>query len=106
MKPVQEYTYMDLHTAGEPFRLIIDPTPAIPGKTMEEKRRYASEHLGDLRRLVLREPRGHDNMYGGLLMPPVREGSDIGILFMTTEGMTTMCGHGIICLTRTMAKTF
>lgn len=100
MKPTKEYSYLDLHTAGEPFRLIIDPVPDIPGETMEEKRQYAAQHLNELRRLVLLEPRGHNDMYGGLLMKPVRQGSDVGVLFMMAEGMTTMCGHGILCLAR------
>lgn len=100
MNVIQECSYLDLHTAGEPFRLITDPIPDIPGETMEQKRQYAAEHLQDLRRLVLLEPRGHDDMYGGFLMKPVHAGSDVGILFMMAEGMTTMCGHGILCLAR------
>lgn len=94
------YNYIDLHTAGEPFRLITEPVPDIPGATMEEKRRCAEEKLSGLRRMAMLEPRGHDNMYGGLLLPPVKPGSDTGVLFMMAEGMTTMCGHGMLCLAR------
>lgn len=100
MKSAQEYSYLDLHTAGEPFRLITDPIPDIPGETMEQKRQYAAAYLNQLRRLVLLEPRGHNDMYGGFLMKPVRTDSNMGVLFMMAEGMTTMCGHGILCLAR------
>ncbi|WP_418269691.1 proline racemase family protein [Hominenteromicrobium sp.] len=49
--------YLDFHVAGEPFRLITSGFPEIIGSTMEEKRRYAAEHLDDLRRLTILEPR-------------------------------------------------
>jgi proline racemase len=44
------------------------------------------------------EPRGHNDMYGCVLTPPVSPGSDMGVLFMHNEGYSTMCGHGIIAL--------
>lgn len=75
--------YLDFHVAGEPFRLITSGFPEIIGSTMEEKRRYAAEHLDDLRRLTILEPRGHDDMYGGFLTPPVNEESDLGVVLST-----------------------
>jgi len=92
--------YLDFHVAGEPFRLITSGFPEIIGSTMEEKRRYAAEHLDDLRRLTILEPRGHDDMYGGFLTPPVNEESDLGVVFIHGTGMSTMCGHGAIAMGR------
>jgi trans-L-3-hydroxyproline dehydratase len=37
-------------------------------------------------------------MYGCILMPPVTEDGDVGVLFLHNEGYSTMCGHGIIAL--------
>lgn len=99
----QELDYLDLHCAGEPFRLLTEPMD-LPGATMEERRRYVGEKLVGLRRLVLCEPRGHANMYGGIMTGPVRPGSDLGIVFVTTEGTSTMCGHGTLCLGRAAAE--
>jgi trans-L-3-hydroxyproline dehydratase len=45
------------------------------------------------------EPRGHADMYGCLIVPPERQGSDFGVLFLHNEGYSTMCGHGIIAVT-------
>jgi trans-L-3-hydroxyproline dehydratase len=42
------------------------------------------------------EPRGHADMYGCIITPPVSPEADLGILFMHNEGFSTMCGHGII----------
>ncbi|MBE7549613.1 MAG: proline racemase family protein [Anaerolineales bacterium] len=89
-------TTVDAHTGGEPFRVITGGFPDLPGATILEKRRYAKEKLDHLRTALMWEPRGHADMYGCLVTPPVTPGADIGILFMHNEGFSTMCGHGII----------
>mgnify|MGYP003308213326 CR=1 FL=1 len=60
----------DYHTAGEPFR-IVDAGP-MEGTTGLERRSWASEHLDDLRRFLVGEPRGHADMYGGFVVPGVK----------------------------------
>ncbi len=44
-------------------------------------------------------------MYGGWLGPPTTEGSDLSVLFLHNEGFSTMCGHGIIALTKVVLDT-
>jgi proline racemase len=61
---------------------------------MLEKRQYFREHLDSISRALMLEPRGHDYMYGCVITPLEREGSDLGILFMHNEGFSTMCAHG------------
>lgn len=51
------------------------------------------------------EPRGHADMYGGWIGPPLREDSDLSVLFLHNEGFSTMCGHGIIALAEAINKT-
>ena len=51
------------------------------------------------------EPRGHADMYGGWVAPPVEPGSDLSVLFMHNEGFSTMCGHGIIALSKVLIDT-
>jgi trans-L-3-hydroxyproline dehydratase len=46
------------------------------------------------------EPRGHADMYGALLTEPEHAGSHAGVIFMHNEGYSTMCGHGIIAVTK------
>ena len=91
---------IDVHAAGEPLRVIVEGLPAVPGASMLEKRRYAQEHLDVMRRRLMWEPRGHADMYGAIITEPVTEGSDCGVLFLHNEGFSTMCGHGIIGLTK------
>jgi proline racemase len=89
-------TCVDAHTAGEPVRVVTSGFPTAHGKTMLERRKYVLEHLDYDRKLIMREPRGHNEMYGAILTPPATEDGDIGVLFIENGGMGTMCGHGTI----------
>lgn len=92
-------TTIDAHTEGEPFRVITGGYPDLPGDTILERRRYAKQHLDHLRTALMWEPRGHADMYGCIVTPPVSAEADIGVLFIHNEGYSTMCGHGIIGIT-------
>lgn len=91
---------VDYHTAGEPFRIVTEGLPAIPGATVRERREHAigSAEVQRLRELLCNEPRGHAGMYGGLLVPPDDPDGDLGVLFWHREGFSTACGHGTIAL--------
>ena len=89
-------TTIDAHTEGEPFRIITGGFPELPGETILARRRYAKENLDHLRTALMWEPRGHADMYGCIVTPPVTAEADIGVLFMHNEGFSTLCGHGII----------
>lgn len=89
---------IESHTGGEPLRLVIEGWPKIQGDTMLEKRSYAKKHHDNIRRLIMREPRGHGDMYGAVLTEPVARGGDFGVLFMHNEGFSTMCGHGVVAV--------
>jgi len=96
---------IDAHTAGEPLRILVDGFPDIPGDTIAEKRRFAQINYDALRTALMWEPRGHADMYGCILTEPVTSGADFGVLFMHNEGWSTMCGHGIIAVTKVVLET-
>ena len=87
---------IDAHTEGEPLRVVIDGFPELSGDTILAKRRFAQENLDHFRTALIWEPRGHADMYGCILTPPVSPEADFGVLFLHNAGYSTMCGHGII----------
>jgi proline racemase len=95
-----EIVTSDWHTAGEPFRIVLDGAPEIAGATVAERRVCAMTDpaVDGMRRLLCHEPRGHADMYGGFLVPPDDDGADLGVLFWHKDGFSTACGHGTIAL--------
>lgn len=91
---------VEMHTGGEPTRIVVDGWPAFTGRTLLDKRREAKERFDHLRRGLMLEPRGHDGMYGALLVEPDHPEADLAVLFMHNEGYSTMCGHATIALAR------
>jgi proline racemase len=87
---------IDSHTMGEPTRVVVGGVPNIPGKTLPEKKAYLEKHMDYLRRAIMHEPRGHNDMFGSILVQPVSDEADIGIIFMDGGGYLNMCGHGTI----------
>lgn len=96
-------TTVDMHTGGEPLRVITSGLPPIEGHTVLEKRRYFREHYDHLRTGLMWEPRGHADMYGAVVTPS--ENADFDVFFLHNEGYSTMCGHAIIALTKLALET-
>lgn len=95
-----EISTVEMHTGGEPTRIVVSGWPAVAGGTLLEKRRDALRRWDHLRRGLMHEPRGHAEMYGALLVPPDHPEADLAVLFMHSEGWSTMCGHATIALAR------
>ncbi len=95
-----EVKTIDMHTCGEPLRVIIDGYPLIKGSSILEKRNYVKDNLDYLRKALMYEPRGHADMYGVLIVEPENKDSDFGVVFMHNEGYSTMCGHATIAITK------
>lgn len=98
--PSNPIEVVDMHTGGEPLRIMTSGYPDIPGKDILAKRRYAKDHLDHLRRFLMFEPRGHYDMYGAILVEPSLPDADLAALFIHNEGYSTMCGHAILALGR------
>lgn len=95
---------IDTHTAGEPTRIVLSGLPPIHGKTMAEKKGYMMEHLDYIRTLLMQEPRGHNDMFGAIITPPITNQAHYGILFMDNADYLDMCGHGIIGITTALIE--
>jgi len=91
----KELSVVDTHTVGEPTRIVTSP-PKVRGATMVEIRNEMEANHDWIRRLLLREPRGHSDMFGAVLFSPRRKECDLGVVFMNNRGFSYICGHGII----------
>jgi trans-L-3-hydroxyproline dehydratase len=107
-QPPQEWLRIhtiDLHTGGEPLRVLYGGLPKVEGNTILEKRRYFRDNLDYIRTGTLFEPRGHADMYGAIITEPITKDADFGTFFLHNEGYSTMCGHAIIALTKLVFDT-
>lgn len=91
---------VDMHTGGEPLRIVLAGCPEVTGPTLLEKRRYMRQHLDHVRRRLMYEPRGHRDMYGAVVVPSELPDAHLGVLFLHNEGYSSMCGHAVLALGR------
>lgn len=89
---------VEMHTGGEPFRIVTSGVPVLPGSTIVARRAWLLKNADDIRRSLTLEPRGHADMYLGILTPPVSPDGDFGVIFAHNEGYSDHCGHGVIAL--------
>jgi len=99
-RPIATYRTVDMHTAGEPVRIVLDGFPEPRGATVLAKRANAMARLDTHRRRLMLEPRGHAEMYGALPVAAAAPGAAFGVLFLHHSGFSTMCGHATIALGR------
>src|SRR6187402_123608 len=90
---------IDAHAGGGPLRLVVDGFPAPRGRTMPDKVDWVRRHGDQLRRVLMREPRGHADLCGALLTEPAAPGSHAGVIFMNGGGYPALSGHGILAVT-------
>ena len=96
---------VDSHTEGMPTRVVTGGVGVIPGETMNDKRLYFIEHMDDIRKFLMFEPRGHSAMSGSILQPSTRPDCDFGVIYIEVSGCLPMCGHGTIGTATVLVET-
>ena len=94
---------IEMHTGGEPVRIVTDGYPRLEGRILDIRNTLKANH-DHLRKAIMWEPRGHADMYGLLVVPPQRDDSDFGVIFMHNEGYSTMCGHATLAISNCAAQ--
>ena len=105
MNPKRTIFTVESHTMGEPLRLVVGGMPALKGNSMAEKRQYFIDHYDYIRTALMQEPRGHNDMFGAVLVPPTMPEADVGVFFMHGLGFHNMCGHGTIATNTILVET-
>jgi proline racemase len=105
MPPYSRIHAIDVHAEGEPGRVLIGSHLHIKGATMAERLQYCEKHLDDLRRLLLREPRGYPALCGALVLPPADPAADFGLVVLEQGGFRPMSGSNLICAVTALVET-
>jgi proline racemase len=96
---------VDAHACGEPGRVIVGGVLDVPGKTMFEKKTYLETQADDLRKLMLREPRGYPASNCNLILPPTHPDADAGFVIMEQVEYPPMSGSNTICVVTVLLET-
>ncbi len=96
---------IDTHTAGESTRIVTGGMPELQGNTMMEKKKDCQKQWDHIRKALMHEPRGHRDMFGAILTPPVHKEAHTGVVFMDTKSYLNMCGHGTIGVSTALVET-
>jgi proline racemase len=102
MKNQQFLDVIYTHTEGEPTCIVHSGIPYPHGGDILSKREYLKANHDHVRTSLMREPRGHQHMFGVFLTPPSDADHDAGMLWMDGEQFVDMCGHGTIALSMSM----
>src|SRR5215469_7817335 len=96
---------VDAHACGEPGRVIVGGVLDVPGKTMFEKMKYLESQADDLRKLMLREPRGYPASNCNLILPATHPEADAGFVIMEQVEYPPMSGTNTICVVTVLLET-
>src|SRR5512144_2213035 len=96
---------VDAHAAGEPGRVIVGGVLNVPGATMFDKMRHLAEHGDELRKVMLREPRGYPALCANVILPPTHPDADAGYVIMEQVEYPGMSGTNTICVATTLLET-
>jgi proline racemase len=77
----------------------------VPGATMYAKMMHLRDHRDQLRRRMLREPRGYPALCCNILLPPTVPGADAGFVIMEQIEYPPMSGSNTICVATVLAET-
>ncbi|MFE5430743.1 proline racemase family protein [Peribacillus simplex] len=98
------FNTIDVHTAGEPLRIILNGIQTN-GYSMKEMMDYVQKNFDLMRKILMSEPRGHQGMSGAIITPPFSPKTHFGVIFMNNTGYDQTNGTGIISSVTAMIET-
>ncbi len=95
---------VDTHS-GEPMRVITGGVPHVPGDTVYDQMRWLEANDDQLRKLMLREPRGYPAVCCNLVVPPKHPDADAGFIIMEQVEYPVMSGGNTIAVSTVLLET-
>ena len=105
MKWKRTLQLVEAHCEGEIGKVITAGVIDVPGRTMYEKMSYLNSTDDSLVRLLMYEPRGCAQMAANLLLPPVNDQADVGLIVLQADGAHPMSGSNVVCVVTVLLET-
>jgi proline racemase len=91
--------------SGEPMRVITGGVPYVPGDTVYEQMKWLERNDDQLRKLMLREPRGYPPLCCNLIVPPKHPDAAAGFIVMEQVEYPVMSGGNTIAVATVLLET-
>ncbi|WP_246055327.1 proline racemase family protein [Glutamicibacter uratoxydans] len=90
---------------GAPLRVITSGVPTIPGNSVYEMARWMEKNDDQLRKLMLREPRGVPALCANLIVPAKDPRADAGFIIMEQVEYPMMSGGNVLAVAAALLET-
>ncbi|CCH80204.1 conserved hypothetical protein [Nostocoides japonicum T1-X7] len=91
--------------SGEPMRVITGGVPHVPGETVYQQMKWLESNDDQLRKMMLREPRGYPPMCCNLIVPPKHPDAAAGFIIMEHVEYPVMSGGNTISVATVLLET-
>jgi proline racemase len=99
------FTVVGCHAEGEVGNVVTGGVGDVPGDSMFDKMRYLATERDDIRRLLLREPRGNVIRSTNIVLPSSHPDASLGYVVMESTEYPAMSGSNTICVATVLLET-
>ena len=96
---------VECHAGGEVGKVVTGGVGDVPGETMLDKKLYFEQHLDDLRKLLLFEPRGGVVHSANFVLPSRHPEAQLGYVIAELTEYPAMSGSNTICTATVLLET-
>src|SRR5215203_72416 len=105
MRARRMITVVGCHAGGEIGNVVVGGVLPPGGATVFEQMKTLEREGDQLRKLLLREPRGSVAVHANLIVPPTRPDCDAGFIIMEPTEYPAMSGSNTICVATVLLET-
>jgi proline racemase len=96
---------VECHAGGEIGKVVTGGIGDVPGETMFDKKIYLEQHLDDIRKLLLFEPRGGVAHSANIVLPSRHPEALLGYVIAESTEYPAMSGSNTICTATVLLET-
>lgn len=96
---------VECHAEGESGKVIVGGVGQVAGQTMFDKKLHLENHMDDIRKMVLFEPRGAVWHNANIILPSNHPEADMGFVILETTEYPAMSGSNTMCVATVLLET-